>query len=40
MGTPLFIIAGTGFFSFSAIMLLYLVILGTGAQSVMTDRDI
>ena len=39
MRTPLlFIVAGIGFFS-SVILLLYLVILCSGAQSVTADRD-
>ena len=36
--SPLFIITGVGF-SLSAILLLYLAVLGTGAQSITANRD-
>ena len=39
MEAPPFIIKFMGYFSSSAIMLLYLIILSTGAQSITVDRD-
>ena len=39
MGTPSFTIIGMGFSPLLAITLLYLAILGTGAQSVTANRD-
>ena len=39
VGTPPFITMGPGFSFLSAIMLSYLAILGTGAQSVTVNRN-
>ena len=39
MGAPLSIIIIMGFSSSSAIILLYLAVLGTGAQNITVNRD-